>query len=86
MRPVASHRIHESFPPSCPRALFHKETSVFLAGRFDEFVNLEAMLTGLFADSEALALHVLASDGETGISDGFHVSIKQFFRGLPSVM
>ena len=29
MRPVASHRLHEGLPPSCPRALFHKENERF---------------------------------------------------------
>ena len=29
MRPVASHRLHEGLPPSCPSALFHKENERF---------------------------------------------------------
>ena len=45
-------------------------TGVFLAGSFDEFVNLEAVLTGLFGDGEALALHVLAPSATVPLHGG----------------
>ena len=44
-------------------------------GGFDEVVDLEATLAGIFEDGEALALHVLAGGRNSEIGDGFHGSV-----------